>query len=411
MTIDLLPSSPTNRSVYDLLADTLSNCQSVRGSIAFWTLPVGALGRQLFSALCRPESSICVDFHIPTNFDHLTDFVQQIRGHRVSPSLFVFLKKAVKSNNSDSPVMLHTKILLFDMGNQNWQIWIGSHNFTGNALHGLNLEGSICIKGSSDEPGFCDLLIKIKSYLIYIQSLCEHFDPERVPVYKSLRGEDVDINIADSLIRRILTLQSEAANSLAGQTIILLGNLREELGSIRSKNRGGSLVLLRVRDVITKKQYTYEAYLRATDYVDNVASSDVVFKQRRWAYREIEKKSQKISPPFLQPSQDVDNQLIERSGYYVNIQIIGLVNKGEKVSYFTYPETNSDNLWEPVRRFAEETHVSMPDFDDHFRNADADFAYQVPRQDVEELISISPIEWTDDFIDGILEKQIVVFEK
>ena len=380
MTIDFLPSSPTSRSVSHLLMDSLSNCLSVQGSVAFWKLPTDVLDRQLFWALCRPESFICVDFHIPTNFEYLAEFVEQIRSHRDFPSLFIFLRKAGKSNDGDSPVMLHTKILLFDMGNQNWQIWVGSHNFTRSALFGLNLEGSLCVKGNNNEPQFTELLAKIKSYLIYIQSLCEPFDPNRIPVYKALRGEKEENDTDDSIVRRILTLQSEYAHSLAEQTIIMLGNLPEELGVISRKNRGSSPIFLRIRDVETKKEYTYKAYLRATDYVDNVASFDVIFNQRRWVFREVTTKGQEITPPLLKATQNVGPELIGKSRYYVNIEIIELMNDGRKVSYFTHPETNTDNLWEPVRRFTDKAPTFTADYHVPIWETDASFTYQVPAE-------------------------------
>ena len=421
MTIEFLPGDLHHRDITPQLARSLTHCYTVEGSIAFWTLGIDALSGKLLQALYRSGSTICVDMQWPTNYRKLAQYVEQIEKKCSTPAVYICLRKHPGDARNEAVSLLHTKILLFDLGDRQWEIWIGSHNFTVQALQGRNLEGSIRITGKADEPQFGTLLNQVRTYLEYIRSLCEPFDPNKINFYEVLRGDidkdglkdrfarelAVQIVVEEILISRVLSLQSEEAHDLAGQTIIILGNLFDELSLIRQRNRGGSPVFLRVKDSQTGAVFTYEGRMRAFDNIDNFPSSDVSFNRRRWAIRTVSKKGEEIAPPLLRPAQDVGQNLIEASRYYVNVEIVRLMEK-EFIGYYTYPETDTKKLWHLRRE-----HRTAVDFEP--------FAYTgksaepvapvslVPVEDAEELASIRPIDWTRDFVDGLLERRIIVF--
>ena len=420
MTIEFLPSDAEHRDVGPALRRVLMACQSVEGSVAYWTLPTDALGGQLLTSLRKPGSCICVDLGMPTDLNCLAEYVTLIQQTRTEPALYLYVKKHSTQGRGQVASKLHTKLLLFDMGNEQWEIWIGSHNFTKLALHGGNLEAGIRIVGQADEPNFRLLLDQVQDYLCYIRNDCWAFDPAKLTLYESLRGDLDDKDLIDRLktlikesniiVSRVLTLQSTQADRLGDQTIILLGNLTEELAAIRFRNRGGSPVILRMRDIHTGQIYSYRALLRANDLINNVPSFDVSFNQRRWAIRKVKLKGEAITPPLLQQARDVDAQLIRDNRYYVNVEIQELINNYGGIDYYTYPETDTVKLW----RVEYNDRIGRPiwGFPSQYEKAEVDMPVSlVPVEHAEVLTQIRPVDWTDDFTDGLLEKRIIVFKQ
>ena len=424
MTIEFLPGDIRHRDVTPLLMRSLTSCYSVEGSIAFWTLPVDVLAGRLLSSLAKSSSTICVDMQEPTNFRRLSQFVEKLRETRLTPVFYICLRKNPGSNRSSEVVsLLHTKILLFNLGNNQWEVWIGSHNFTLQALQGRNLEGSIRIVGKADDPQFSVLLSQVRTYLDYIRNLCEPFDPAKITYYETLRGDinkeelkarlgrelAAQIAIEEIIISRVLTLQSKDAHNLADETIIILGNLFDELSIIRQRNRGGSPVFLRVKDSETGLIFTYEGRMRAFDNIDNFPSSNVSFNKRRWAVRTVTHKGEEITPPLLRPAQNVGQDLIKTNRYYVNVEVVQLI-ENEFIGYYSYPETDTTVLWRPQREPDEYMDIGFIT-QNRMASERRGPVSLVPVDQAEELASIRPLDWSGDFIDGLLERRIIVFGK
>lgn len=424
MTVEFLPSDIENRNVTHLLSYALSACYSVEGSIAFWTLGIDAINGDLLDALSRVGSSICVDMQFPTNFHKLARFEKEISKRKNSPAVFICLRKHQNDTRNETVSLLHTKILLFELGNKEWEIWVGSHNFTANALVGRNLEGSIRIQGSSEDPKFADLLAQVRQYLTYIKTLCEPFDPLKITFYEVMRG-DIDksglkkrfeqeiadrIIIEETIISRVLTFQCKDANSLSAQTIILLGNLYDELALLRHRNRGGSPVFLRIRDSDTGVIYTYEGKIRNFDNIDTVPSYNVSFNQRRWAVRNVYFKGEVCKPPILKPSANIGKKIISENSYYINVEVIRQVDN-EFIGYYTYPETDPTKLWRLEQESVVDTNLPSVFSKELLPLDNPSSALLVPVNHAEELASIRSIDWTIDYMDGILERRILVFGK
>ncbi len=423
MNINFLPSNIVDRNITGRLQVSLETCKSVTGSIAYWSLGIGAINHQLLRALGKPNSSMCVDLQWPTDLKNIAGIVNSLREYTDIPVMYICLRKNLYSRETVSK--LHTKLLVFDMGDGNWEIWTGSHNFTDAALKGGNLEAMILIQGHVDDPQFEQILCEVQDYLTGILRFCEPFDPQKIAYYEALRGTPNDknlVNAQDYVIARVLSLRSELADQLAGETIILLGNLSEELSHIQSRNRGGSEVYLRIKDIDSGIVYTYKAKIRPSDLIDNASSSNVSFNDRRWAVRKASRKGQSIAPPILQDKINVDNRLIRDNKYYINIELKELIEKNIHVTYYTYPDVKQTALWREEADFQSE-----PDFDLHLllgqANSIMDSKYLterktkkranhslVPVENAVELTRARPIEWTDHFEDGLFDKQIIVFE-
>lgn len=420
MTIEFLPGDARYRDVTPQLIRSLTLCYSVEGSIAYWTLPTDALGGKLLKALSKAGSSICVDLQSPTKLRHLAEYTQELAKTRDKPTIYLHVEKQAARKGEDVASLLHTKLLLFNMGNQAWEIWIGSHNFTNRALYGDNLEAGVRIVGRSDEAQFAPLLNDVKTYLQYIRSHCQPFDSSQLTQYESLQGSLDDKSLIERLkaqikqsniiVHRVLTIKSKAADQLANQTIILMGNLPEELSAIRFRNRGGTPVYVRAKDIDTGIVYTYKAFLRANDSIDNVPSSDVRFNQRRWALRQVNRKNERTKPPTLQELRDVDTELIKTNKYYVNVQIVGQEAPSTNVDYYTYPETDLSKLWRISPEGNFRPRLQITGYNDSSTPEVKPPMRLVPVANAEELTQVQPIVWGDNFEDRPLDKQVLVFK-
>lgn len=421
MNVEFLPIDGHSRNISSQLSRSLDSCKSLRGSIAFWTLDVEALDGSLLRALLRPASEIYVDMQWPTDYGKLTRLYEEILQERTPVPLFICLRKNGFFGNGESVSLLHTKLLLFDMGGGEFEIWVGSHNFTRMALEGSNLEASVRIEGHKDEPQFSQLLLQVSTYLNQIRNFCQPFDPDKAAMYESLRGRLTDkellsnlreslsdlVFVEELLVSRVLSLQSTDADKLTGQTIILLGNLSEELAYIRHRNRGGSPVILRIRDSTTNQEFTYKANLRAFDTIDNVSSINVAFNARRWAERKAAYKGEEVIPPVLKPLRDVGSDLIESNKYYINVDIINLIHN-RFIGYYTYPETNPSRLWHSQPETFLNYQFDSSSFGLLPRHHNSSPTHLVPVENAEEMVSIRPVEWKTGFVDGLLERRIIV---
>jgi hypothetical protein len=92
--------------------------------------------------------------------------------------------------------LLHTKFLIFDLCNEQVEIWLGSQNFTYNALEGKNIESTTIITTSKES----ELYNKLDEYLEFIKTTCEEigtnlyteigkkFNSDYIDFYKKLQG-------------------------------------------------------------------------------------------------------------------------------------------------------------------------------------------------------------------------------
>jgi len=146
--LELLPPATGSLDLVNQISKLFGRAKTVRASIAFWTLSSDQLksitrGNGI-RVLRAKESFLCVDLQYPTNIDHLASLVKL--GIRVFLNIRKLPKAVDPMKISTSPGLLHTKILLADMEDDQAELWIGSHNWTVPALIGPNTELSISLK-------------------------------------------------------------------------------------------------------------------------------------------------------------------------------------------------------------------------------------------------------------------------
>jgi hypothetical protein len=154
----------------DILIPILKKTKFIKGTSAFWTLDYKSKGNtklsqysNLFYDLLRDENSyMCVDLHLPTNVEQITNSVNN------GCNFYMFLFE-VKADNifSFNNNLLHSKVVLFE-GLEFDYVLVGSHNQTAHAVTGLNMEFSFLMKIDPNSGA----KKKILKYLDSIKELC-----------------------------------------------------------------------------------------------------------------------------------------------------------------------------------------------------------------------------------------------
>lgn len=92
---------------------------------------------------------LCLTVQWPTNLDDVARHLSPLLG----PNLRICLgaKTPVESGTDVTP-MLHSKVVYTDHSDGACTVYVGSHNWTGNALNGVNCEASVRVECASAFP-------------------------------------------------------------------------------------------------------------------------------------------------------------------------------------------------------------------------------------------------------------------
>ena len=313
--IEMLHPLDQPQMFYTRLRTSISQATAMRGAVAFWTIHPHFVSATLPKLLDKPDSFLCLDIHPPTSIDLLCELAKEvswISGRCAShdPSIYVHLRDLegqteIRGANSEMPdELLHTKTLLFDLGDGVAEIWVGSHNWTRRAMVGVNIESSLVARVSTSSA----LYQQISRMLDQIRQLCQPFDPRLARYYKWLQGKIRP--------KAFFELEGEQANTLAHKAIKLFGTEKAEAASLKTI---GNKICLAVRDTVTGYEYLYDATVSTSsedeEDIARLADSLQTNKQR-FVFREGRR--------FLrleQPIQPADPNPIRNAAYGATINI------------------------------------------------------------------------------------------
>lgn len=307
--IELVPPVNGKMNVVDRIAAMFKNAIFFRAAIAFWTLPKDFLdditNHHAERVFRHHNSFLCVDIQRPTNIDHLADLVRS--GCQVFLNMRRLPKELHKLKLSNSPGLLHTKIILSDMENSQAEFWIGSHNWTKFALIGPNTEASMVLQLVKNAP-----LYMAATYLLeeIRDKYCRPFDLRKIEDYKKLqilieRGQQSKV---------VIELEGDNIDRLGGEVICIFGTENQDFESV---SKVGSKLFVSAEDSATIKKYLYKAEIVQTGLLSatNPDVSGISFSARRYAFTE------KRLFPYLKRSQVPGRDVLEKAKFFVNIQI------------------------------------------------------------------------------------------
>jgi hypothetical protein len=305
--IELIPSVE-HSSIKKRLETSLERCQNVKGAVAYWTIDTDFVSG-LAEVLNREGSYYCIDIHKPTNVDYLANFKE------LGSNIFLH-DYELKSNSENYeleaqykiPHLLHSKILLFELPDNNVEIWVGSHNFTQRAICGVNIESSILIRSNQDSKIYDDVL----KYLTFIKDNCIPFDINDVDFYKLLQGQHEE----DTGFWILELVGENAANLVDEKMIQLLGfdnnDVKDKLDKL------GKEIIIQILNLDDDKEYLYKAKVVQPGEMNslNQKSSGITFSPRRYAVRGADK------IPYLRKEAEISQDFLKRHNYYVNLEVI-----------------------------------------------------------------------------------------
>jgi hypothetical protein len=334
MQIELIPGF-SNPNIKTRLEKLFTECVTFKGTTAFWTIDVNFFEHQSFvNAIQKPASFFCTDIQLPTNIKNLLEFHD-----KGAKEIYLHHYRQHPSQYTQNTNLLHSKVLLFEMEDGKVEIWIGSHNFTGFAIKGLNLEASASIKCNKDDSIFS----QVNDYLEYVRhDFCTKFDPAKVDIYEQLQSRDAIKVDNDISLTKVITIVGEDMGRLVEEEIIQLLSLNhKEYTKFKTVD---DEIYLHTLDLQTKKEHVYKCKVEQTSNLnESVNKLSVNFTEpRRLAFIGTK------LPPYLRKSAKVGQIELSKAKFFVAISIQYEIEKFEvykkpKGDDFSYWKTTSKN--------------------------------------------------------------------
>ena len=370
MDIKLIPATK-NRNIKLQIEGLLTNCVSFQASVAFWTIDIKFFShRALTYALKKENSFICADIQSPTNIDNLHEFYNQ--GVR---EIYLHQFRQPPTEYTLNTNLLHSKIYLFLMENDEAKILIGSHNLTKYAIEGQNLEASTIINCTTSDKIYKDTV----EYLQDVKDqYCMKFDVEKVEIYKKLQSRNAEKTDEDFDLKKVVTLVGEDMENLEKEQIISFLSLSQSEYS-KFRTTGGELYL-HTFDLKTKKSNLYKCEVVQTGELDkDIEKLEIEFAQpRRFAFIGTKKLS------LLKEQTKITKTILEVSKYFVSVSIS---YKFGSFQIFEKPPGDKFSYWQ-----------SVPDSPYHQKaSSDERKNLKIQIANTEEKPDLKPIELEKDY--------------
>ena len=179
--IEFIHSDPRNKSLAIFNSVLAFGESKLAMAVAFCTKSGVSVLRNHVARLKKEGSFVVVSYNKPTDYYALAEI------HKKAPdSVFVHYGAASPYEINFGNPLMHSKVVYAEKGNDA-QLWVGSHNLTGNAMLGLNYEAALLIKGDKHEQYFLDALTHLEA--------CKQdsilYDPDNSDGITDPGGEDV----------------------------------------------------------------------------------------------------------------------------------------------------------------------------------------------------------------------------
>jgi hypothetical protein len=177
--IDFFHHSGHRRVRADLDAVMASASQSLRAAVCFFTGAGFRLLRRHVAELTRPESFFVASVDYPTDLDALDDLNALAPG-----KVYIHLGGTTPKEKRVGRALMHSKVILATAATES-QLWIGSHNFTGQGILGGNIEAGVRIIADTAYPAIQDAA----THLDVCRITAEPFEPAQMQRYRDIQNE------------------------------------------------------------------------------------------------------------------------------------------------------------------------------------------------------------------------------
>jgi hypothetical protein len=178
MMIRLLHPHP-HTPLRSVLEPFFQHASRVESAVAFVTRPgVRTFLKLVASPSLRQNSRFVASIRWPTDLDALGELAAAMPG-RVYIHRGYFLPEEINHDRS----LMHSKTVYIESGQADVHILVGSHNWTGQALDGNNLEASVHIQCPKGEL----VAGQVRTHIDRCVAESEMFDPSRLDDYKAIQ--------------------------------------------------------------------------------------------------------------------------------------------------------------------------------------------------------------------------------
>jgi hypothetical protein len=146
---------------------------------------------------------------------------------------------------------------------------------------------------------------------------------------------DANLKFRDIYFRRTINIEGEKIQNILKNTIIIIGDNKEELKEIE---KYGKTVFIHATDIDTKEEFIYEGLITARDILDDPYSKDVEFGSRR-----IGKTYSYAKEIILESEEIVTRKKLGNKGFYINIEIKERIAPFNIIKIYNWEDYR--NLW------------------------------------------------------------------
>jgi len=179
MQIDFIDPYPYKNLEPDLRSLML-NARKVDAAVAFVTQPGVALLRQYFKSHPPGSARLVASVRFPTDLVELANLEDDYPG---TVFLHTGFQRPVEKNADRG--QFHSKVVLLELGGADVCIILGSHNWTGNALHGHNMEAGVILRCQETDP----VVAQVRKHIEACAQRSEPFLSKRLRFYRAVQRD------------------------------------------------------------------------------------------------------------------------------------------------------------------------------------------------------------------------------
>ncbi len=177
MNLQFFDSRPYRTLEPDLQALMLG-ARKIDAAVAFVTRPGVALLRQYFKTQPASTARLVASVRFPTDLRELANLEDDFPG-----TIFIHTGFQTPIEKGADRGQFHSKVVLLEMDGTARCIVLGSHNWTGNALHGYNMEAGMILRCQESDP----IVAQVRQHIEACACRSEAFARQRLRFYETIQ--------------------------------------------------------------------------------------------------------------------------------------------------------------------------------------------------------------------------------
>jgi len=179
MRFEFVDAYPYRRLEPDLQALVLG-ARRLDAAVAFVTRPGVALLRQYLKTQRAGSARLVASVRFPTDLQELANLEDDYRG-----TVFLHTGFQTPTEKGADRGQFHSKVTLLELDGTERCIVLGSHNWTGNALHGHNMEAGIILRCQETDP----IVAQVRQHIEACARRSEAFVRQRLRFYETIQRD------------------------------------------------------------------------------------------------------------------------------------------------------------------------------------------------------------------------------